>query len=127
MNDFLQENKLLCSLWGVGSDKSSVSRDAAAHPSPTLHKVSDNHTPLRAAWENPCGEPGLSHPISFSSLIYPTASTPFLQVTPSFASKALLESNLIFQHSNLQNSKRGGAGGAEDWLAFSYVMDEHTP
>lgn len=96
-------------------------------PPLTLHKVSDNHTPLRAAWENPCGEPGLSHPISFSSLIYPTASTPFLQVTPSFASKALLESNLIFQHSNLQNSKRGGAGGAEDWLAFSYVMDEHTP
>lgn len=61
MNDFLQENKLLCSLWGVGSDKSSVSRDAAAHPSPDLAQgVWQSHPtqsclgkPLWRAWAVP--------------------------------------------------------------------------
>lgn len=65
-------------------------------PPLTLHKVSDNHTQLRAVGKT--SVESLGSPISFSSLIHPTASPPFLQVTTTFASKALLESNLIFQH-----------------------------
>lgn len=136
MRDFLQENKVLCSVWGWDQMKALFA--GMLHiPVLTLHNdVSNNHIPTsnpfgKAPWRVWLSQGTDSSAPSHLLLLphLPHSQHSFSQSHNNLCQQSPpgIKSHFFFQRRTLQNSKRCGAGGAQDCLAFSYVMDEHTP
>lgn len=93
-----------------------------------------SHPSLKPALESSVGRLGW-HRGSLCPTAFPppkfTPSLPFSSFPPKsqqpLPAKPFPNPISFFSAGTCKTAKRLGAGGAKSWLAFSYVMDEHTP